>query len=188
MARPTSKPRLHALTPDDVGAEAHRLVLEHLSRQAMRIGCTIDEVGPSDLALTAADLTRYAQTGDTGDWGAADGALDAAQSICEALYAQAGVPGTFETGELAEDADPETPIGLVLVAAFGRMAIEQKKKVPVRQLAALSGIDYKSLELLARKGELSLEDGQVSSAEARRWLSGRGVPGFEARKRGGMRG
>ncbi len=182
MARPTTKTRLADLRPEAVGREAHELVLRQAERLATKIGCSLSSVGPSDLQLTAADLCRYAQTGDTADWGDESGALDAAQSLCEVLYSQAGVPGTFDVGELGEDVDPETPVGLVLAAALARFELGQGEPVTARQLGALAGLDERHVRLLARNGELAL-GGTVKAEEARRWLSGRGVAGFEPRRR-----
>jgi len=190
MAPPTTAPRLRDLTPEVVAEEVCRLVLEHLGKQICALGhmLTGDElvgitpaemVTGTDLGLTVRDLVSFAHSGDCEDWGDYLGALDALQSVCERLFSQAGVPGTFEVGEIAGVADPETPIGCVLVAATARVSIEQGADVSAKQLGALGGCTSAHLSLLARKGELErTAHGCYSATSAKRWLKARGVRGW----------
>lgn len=190
MAPQTDSPRIKDLTPEAVAAEACQLILDHLGRQLFALGPALTgaELGRldatqaasgTDLGLTVQDLVRFAQDGDTADWGDYLGATDALQSVCERLYSQAGVPGTFELGEIAGTADPETPIGVVLVAATARIAIEQGEDVTTRQLAVLGGVTSEHLSRLGQKGEIDRAGrGTYSAESARRWLEARGVGGW----------
>jgi hypothetical protein len=164
------------------------MVRAHLGRLAFALSPGIQwmerggEAAPPDplssnLAMTLMDLVRFAQVGDLGDWDH-DVALDAIQEVCSALYARAGEPGTFGVGALEDALDSADldAIGLVLVGAYARYQLGQRgASVSARELAVLAGVDPNHVRLLARKGELKLEEGKVARAEARRWLGARGV-------------
>lgn len=190
MAPTTTSPRLADLVPEQVAEEACQLVLNHLGRQIFVLSpaCTGEELSGltaedlargSDLGLTVQDLVRYAQSGDTADWGSQLGALDALQSVCSVLYSQAGQPGIFEVGDLEGVGDPETPLGLALVAAWARVRLHQGEDLRTRELAALGGCTTAHVAHLARAGEIErASHGAYSAESARRWLGARGVPGI----------
>jgi hypothetical protein len=188
MARPSTTPRLATLDPASVAEHVVQLVLQHIAR--LEFVLSPGDIGmrapaPSDsfstLRLTVTDLVTYAKVGELGDWTEPDGPRDAIQEICSALYGCAGQPGTFGVGAIEEsvsDAALEDAIGVALVGAWARAKLaERGAKLTARELGVLAGMDAQNVRLLARKGELTLEDGALGRAEARRWLSGRGVPG-----------
>lgn len=216
MAPPTNKPVLEKLDATNVAREVVDAVREHIARLTFGLapGCEWHEHGgfnphagetrddgakepaflpprphESTLWATTEDLVRYAQSGDTADWGDATGAHDAALTICSALYSSAAVSGDG-LGELVGEADPETPIGLVLVAAIARAALDgaptpdrDPAGLTVRELAALASLSAKQVKELIDAGEIrATNDGarktRIALGDARRWLSGRGVPGF----------
>lgn len=78
----------------------------------------------------------------------------------------------------ADDLDPdslEDRLALVITAALGREALDDGAPVSVGQLATLAGVSPDHVRLLGRRGEITVEGGQVGAEEARRWLVGRGV-------------
>ncbi len=179
-----SSPRLADIDPDALGLEVAELVLAHLARYALPLspGVTLHIEGDgasSNIALTVADLTRYAQSGDTADWGDDSGALDAIQEVASILYSRAGEPGTFGLGDLEAEIDPKTGIGAVLIAAMARLALLGGKPVDARALAVLSGVAREHVYRLIRDGEIAARgearSTEIAGAEARRWLSGRGI-------------
>ena len=187
MVRPTSTPRLRDLDPQAVAGEVVRLVREHLGRLAFRLTPGVEwkesgnEPESSNLGWTVVQLVQFAQTGEVGDWEDESLAADALQDVCSALYSCAGEPMTFGVGAMEEAVSGAEldAIGLVLVGAFARYKLPRRSlRVTARELAVLAGVDPDHVRLLARKGELELKEGTIGCAEARRWLGGRGVPGF----------
>ncbi len=137
MARPSTAPKLAALDPREIAQSVCDLVDRHVGRLAFPRGVTDYQAGPalsSTLGCEMLDLVRYAQTGDVGDWGDDSGALDVLQTICEALYSQAGVPGTFGLGPIedAEDDALEDQVSLVLVAAPGTPRAPSQRRASAR--------------------------------------------------------
>lgn len=185
-------PRLADLDPAAVAAEVVEAVRVHIGRLAFALAPAHEWIERtttgsfSTLALTVEDLTRFAQTGATADWGDAEGARDALIEVCGALYSRAGEPGTFGVGEIEdviEDADPSA-VGLVLRATWARLSITSGESVSTAEVAALAGLNPRAVRQLVEAGELAARkrDGDltVTAAEARRWLGARGVPGFKA--------
>lgn len=189
-------PRLADLAPATVAAEVVSAVREHIGRLAFGLQPAhawheqTSAGSFSTLALTVEDLTRFAQIGDTADWGDSSGARDAMQEVCSALYSRAGEPGTFGVGELedviedTDDGPGASPIGLVLRAAWARLTIAEGGPVTSAQVAALAGLNPRAVRQLVDAGELSARkrdgDLMVRAEEARRWLGARGVAGFKA--------
>ncbi|WP_394849614.1 hypothetical protein LZC95_19455 [Pendulispora brunnea] len=189
MARRSETPKLADLTPENVGREMADLVEHFVGRLVFGLAPKLTVVRESDDASNvqwAGELlTHYAQRGlDATDWPDDGCAIDAIQEACSLLYSCAGKPGTFGVGDLLEDGDvEETPIGLVLVGAFARHKLAARKDVTPRELAVLVGMSAANVRLLARNGELKIEDGKIPHADAARWLEARGVPGFGRRGR-----
>jgi len=68
---------------------------------------------------------------------------------------------------------------VVLVGAYGRIRIDRNVPVTARELAVLAGLSTRQIYALAKAGELhTFKEGGVPAADAKRWLSGRGVRGF----------
>jgi hypothetical protein len=199
--------RLADLTPEGVADEVVGAVLGHLARYAVPLSPGVDlRVGPArgdtGLGCTVADLTRYAQTGDTGDWGADEGARDAAQEVYEALYARPADRLTraesVEPEVYADPDDPRTAVAVVLRAAEARIRVAEGAPVPRRWLAALAGAPASTLKTEVARGRLAALDGaragrpgraerQVAAAEARRWLAARVVGAEDAATLGRLR-
>jgi hypothetical protein len=187
MARPTDKPRLAALSPDALAAEADQRILRHLGKLHIPLspGIFFDvrHHGQSGIALTIAALTEYAQRGlPVWDWETHGEARDAIQETLGVLYGSPGHPvgvGPLD-GEL-EDADLDDPLDLVLVAAWARVTLADGDGLTARQLGALAGLDANVVRRFAREGELVLEGerpAKTTAEEARRWLRARGVRGL----------
>lgn len=194
---PTDKPRLSQLDPRAVAEEVAGLVANHVAALLFTLDPGAQWTCPagagSSLGFTTALLTDWAQRGTNGEEWTTGMALDGMQAVCEALYSQAGVPGTFGVGELDRpepdtdddpmaDADPESTIGVVLLAANGRCSIAQGEPVTAAELGALADMTAVSVRALARAGELAIDldtrPAVVAAKDARRWLAARGVPGF----------
>jgi len=132
----------------------------------------------SDWAHTTAGhavycLTRYAQRGDP---------LDA--DVHEYLVSLIPLDAP-EIDDLSSDVDG--PLALVCQAALAREAIDGGHRVGTVWLAALAGVTPLRVRQLAAAGEIAAqlvesdrgrERYEVKAAEARRWLSARGVLGF----------
>jgi len=114
-------------------------------------------------------LTRYAQVGE---------ALDA--PVQEYLISL--VSGHVEAVDEDLSEDPSSDLGTVVRAALGREAIEQGRPVGTAWLATLAGLTEARIRQLVAAGELEAtklaRDLSITATEARRCLSGRGVPGF----------
>lgn len=176
MAPPSKKPVLKDIDPKEIGVAASEAVLHHLARFAtmMSPGVTINIHGDpreSGLAMTVSDLCEWAQTGK----GCGDtDARDTLQSVCEALYPRAIDRGTYQVADFDEDANPDTEIGLVVVAAAARLAILDGEPLSPGRLAALASLSPQQVRHLMREGELESKDGEIPAKVAKRWLSARG--------------
>lgn len=183
--------KLADVTPLVVAKEVCDLVAEHLGKLAFKMSPVMElrqgrdplESG-TDLGVTVQDLTRYAQTGDSHP----DEAWDAAQSVCEALYSQAGVRG-FGIGALAGDGEPESGIDAVLLATHCRVQIAADKPVTARSLAVLAGVSKRYVNQLISKGELKATAGtrarggsEIPARDALVFLAGRVIEEPLARK------
>lgn len=198
MARPTTVTlRLADLDPRAVAGEVVSQVRNHIAHLSLCLSPGIEwrESGgdggdgslasarpaETNLGWTVEQLTRFAQVGELGDWREPATAADAILDVLSALYTSAGDPN-IGGGDLdVADADPDSAIGLVLVASHARVRLARRggAGLSARELGALAGLSATQVRLLARQGELTLEDGVCPRAEARRWLSGRGVAGLE---------
>lgn len=200
--------KLTDIDPAALSRDVGNALRTHLARFATALppGLTLhvvgDDVQSIGLALTAADLCRFAQTGDCADWGDASGAIDAAQSIVEGLYGRpadhlevADDAGTQAAGAVADgDDDPapawweridgDTALGVVVRAGLARAwAQTGGPDIPLTWLAALAGLTPARMRQLVAAGELratvetrgSARVGMVEALEARRFLTARGL-------------
>lgn len=188
-------PRLRDFDPLALARKTARAAMRHLSRYAtllepaaaLRIKETDDLVN-SPLGGAVARLVRYAQSGDFGDWPDREALLDSIALVRAALFAQPRTAGAREErGEAwwqrphEGTPDPETEIGIVLLAAEGRDCIErQYRLVEVREAAALAGLSTVRMrrkadaEGLFARGGPGLDPGKTAA-----WLASREVPGFQ---------
>ena len=188
MAPPSDKHRLSQITPQQAAAEATSLLSDHCSRLLLHLDPGIVWQRPSaegsSIGFTAALLTEYARTGrDPEESPDAPGAVlarDRIQDLCSALYSQAGRPGTFQTPDLdvVEGEEPEDVLGVVLVAAWARIGLDEERALTKRELGCLASLSVRRVYALCSDGEIAVDaDGRVPAAEARRWLASRGVAG-----------
>lgn len=188
--------RLAELDPRAVADEVVSMVRAHMGRLAITLmpGVKWTEIGglgddvaelcarpaETNLSLIVVRLTRFAQTGELGDWLGAWMAGYAISDVFAALYTSAGGP-KLGCGVLdVAGADPDVAIGIVLVAAKARVSLARRRVdgISARELGVLAGLSATQVRLLARRGELTLEDGVCPRGEAKLWLSGRGVLGL----------
>jgi hypothetical protein len=179
---------LGALDPEALGEEVVDLVLDHVARYVIPLAPSVDlhvldqrfladgtRCSDTDLGKTVVQLTSFAQRGELGDWQDESCAEYALQDVCSALYAQAGAPG-FGVGELERNTPVTTRIGLVLVAARGRLAIAADGLVSAKAVAVLGGVSEE--EVLGDETLPAVADDDpvlVNASDARRWLEARGV-------------
>jgi hypothetical protein len=182
VARTTDKPRLATLDPNALATEVVQLCVHHLGRYVVPLSpggelrVHVAEPLATTLGGTVADLCRYAQAGELGDWESGAEAHDAVQSVREALYSQAGIPGTFGLGEYSSDADPATAHDLLIIAAIARSEMEAAQPLDPRDLAVLAGSTSANVRLRIRNRELrakrhSRGDVEISAAECERYLA-----------------
>lgn len=184
MAPPRTTPRLQDLAPRDVARAAVDRAYRRIIRLGMRLGPALVIAGDTpdeycDLGQTVAHLTGYARTGALGDWEDGDDVVAAIHDVLQVLWPAAG-PGPL--AEVEGELDDDDPVALVVLAAWARASVDTGVPVTLRELGALAGLHRRPLQALAASGELRVTDerpARVKAAEARRWLSGRGVTGFE---------
>jgi len=172
---------LQGLKPEQFGQEVHDAVLRQAQRLAFNLGFDLHDSGVSNIRITGEALCLYAQTGEEpGD----APIVDYLQSLAEALYRRAADGSSYSVSDLDEGADPETSWGLVVVGTAARDAIAKRKEVTAAQLAVLAGLESSSLRRLAAEGDVTPINPagrplRFEAKEARRWLGGRGVAGFD---------
>lgn len=195
---PMTTMTLSTLDPLTVGEAAARALVEHLTRAAFRLspGVTFDlrptdpaALRSTDLALTAAALTTYAQrglaAGAVWDWTGDEDAADALNEVCSVLATPAvGDRGTIPDLLLGHADGADDPVRLVLTAAWARVCLSRGDAVTAPQLGALAGLSASRVRALRGAGEIpGWEPGTGRGAEgcpatvARRWLGARGVAG-----------
>lgn len=188
-------PRLSALDPVHVGRDAVQRLLEHVGRVAFKLSpiavhlprADAEALDGTDLAVTVATLTRYAQQGGAvGDWQDHEDAADAAQEVCTCLVSDAlGTGGGLLDVLLGGDEASDDPLRLVITAAWGRISIARGDAVTGAQLGALAGLHPSRVRALRAAGEIpgwvSTGTGrgasQCPAAAAQQWLQARGVAG-----------
>ncbi|MDO9016120.1 MAG: hypothetical protein Q8S73_12610 [Deltaproteobacteria bacterium] len=207
--------RLSDLNPDALGVDAVDRILRRIGRLGVPLspGVVIDphgglrpdrqagesmflhvDVRASGLALTIADLCRYAQSGDTADWGADAGAEDALLTVGEALWSR---PIDEDSGwtvddlraALAEDDEPADPLRLAVGCAVARWVASQGGALTTGEVAALASLTHDAVRQAVKREQLAAPVEQVGSVrramvaadDARRWLGARGVPGWRPR-------
>ncbi len=197
---PRSTPRLASIDPPRLAREVVAGVVNDIQGRALALapGLAVlvdageldgqrrrvaDVLPETELYQSVLDLCAWAQRGD----GHPDETHDVCLPVATAVYPGA-LDGSGESGpaDLAGEADPTTEVGLLLVAAFAREKLSQGRALSARELATLASLSVLQLRTLIKRGELRASGGAdkdwtVKATEARRWLSGRGVPGFAQR-------
>lgn len=204
---PEQRDHLRSIDPDALALGVGRALVDHYARAAVPLapgiqlqadgGIAFDGDRPRRLAAdprsvgvatAAADLCRFAQSGVTGDWGGPAGAIDAAQSIVEALYA---APADRLAGEEEGEGptwmdriEGSSDLAVVLRAGIARAWIETGlKDPPATWLADLAGLSRSALAAPIAEGELPqrivtrgrARVAYVDRAYARAWLVRRGI-------------
>lgn len=191
MTPETTAMRLADLNPRDVGRDAARRLVDHLSAAAVRLspavtvevyaprwrenalpahGAVTDEVlDGTDLALSASALCEYAQRGGrVWDWEGHEDAADAAHELVSVLSPDLlGCEEASLSGVLlghAESADDA--LRLVLTAVWGRVQIARGEAVTAAQLGALAGLHPSRVRALRGAGEIPGWTGEGSGRGA----------------------
>lgn len=199
----TPNDRLRRIDPDALALRVGNALVQHYARRAIALspglvltvdgGVTFEGERPRRLpadprsvgvALTVADLARYAQRGDTADWGGPEGALDAAQTIVEELFTAPADALDDEARPWTERVEGDDDLAVVLRAAVARVWAETgASAIPALWLAELAGMTRASLAEYLERGELRQEIiargrtrvAMVDAADAQRWLTARGI-------------
>lgn len=178
MAPPTDKPRLSQLVPEEVAAEVANLAIDHVASLTTSL-LTGDAVrrAVKDARSTPIyrEVQRFACYAIEGSMLAGDSVWSHMVSLIP-LYAS--ICGTDAGVDGISDADPETPLGLIICAALARERLELGDAVSAVQLAALGGLSDRQVRQLIRDGEIAARDGRISAKTAKRFLRARRVPGF----------
>ena len=178
--------RLAQIDPDALAADITATMARYLGRLTIPLspGLTVHVDGPhgdAGVAMTAADLARYARGEGALDDAVESCALELVPLLASPLAPTQGdlppvltrwLSGSVEVGGLDHDS-VEDRLALVIVAALGRERIDAGQPVTVAQLAVLGGMDPDSLRALGRRGEITVAAGEVAPGEARRWLASR---------------
>lgn len=184
--------RLHELTPERVALDVARASCDHVVDLTMRLLSPVCE-GPwlprgqdvdvslrsTQIYLTVLDLAAYAIRGTALDAPVQEYLISLVPAHQSALGSDADVDG------LADDADPSTPLGLVIAAALAREALDAGRPLTSAQLAVLGGVSASYVRRLVSSGELGRPgDGghggghTIRAREARRWLDERARVAF----------
>lgn len=169
-------------------AEAVERLRERASRTAFLALPESAQLRPTTLAQGARDLAVYALTGadaeTTDPLVAAAYAADRVREVTIALDSSPWCPTA--TGGVdpvcgpvdAKEGWPTTGIGLACLAAWARVQLARGERLTTRELAAVADLTGpNALRALVSRGELKAGESGIAPREARRWLSGRGVPG-----------
>jgi hypothetical protein len=175
MAPPSTKLKLSQIDPDELAAKVEHDVVRHVKQLYLMVfGQELPEAR-TELSGVVRAVAKYAR-----------GDMDAADELDE-LHGRL----LLLLDALPDDPyqDPETPLGLVMMAAQTRDWLgKEGHNVTAAQLGVLAGLSSRQIGELIRtqqiKGLLSEREGAgaagyiVLNAEAKRWLAERGVPGF----------
>lgn len=178
MAPPTKFARLNQINPDQLGRDVADGVRAHVQRLAFDLGIATHDTGPCNLAISVADLARYAQVG---------AGLDAPvqeylTSICPPVWTRAADAGTYDTREL-DAADPDTlmpdrwldQLVLVIRAALARESLAAEEPIGPAGLAVLSSMAAGAIRLACQDGKIPAERDasgwRILPDDARRWLA-----------------
>lgn len=185
MAPPTTVPRLKNIDPETFGLAVNEGVLAHLNRLAFALGVDARQTSIPNLQYSVRDLAAYAVKGERLDAPVEDYFV----TICPPVWMRAADSGIYQTPEFDEsNIDVLKPgwlgeLVLVMRAALARQSIEQGQDVGLADVAALASVSSMYTRNLMRtkdiKAKLVGDVWKISAKEARRWLTARGVPGFE---------
>lgn len=103
--------------------------------------------------------------------------------LAAVLAAAYGYPLGDAAAQIEATVDPNTALGLVLLAAAARCALILGDSLSVKALAVLAGISRRQVDRLVEERVLVPMKGsrpvRIRARDARRWLKSVGVPGVE---------
>lgn len=186
--------RLQDIDPEKLAEEVHGWLTSYRWRLDMAISFSGGDTRyppttwqSSDAGRAVHQVAVYAKTGTPPEH-RQELLPEYLQSIGEAVW-QAPHPDVYQMVPFPWDAgagEPSTDLDVVLVAAVGREWIGEGRPVTQLMVACLAGLTVQSVRDLISAGELAAtarDEGDkrvrlIEADEARRWLSGRGVPGL----------
>lgn len=179
MAPTTDKPSLSSIDPKALADELVEALTSHLASFAAPASPGMVVMGEGawgDFRLSVTDLCAWAQQGQ----GHPEEIEDLILGVAGPMYARPADAATFEVDDLEDEADPATPLGVVLQAAWCRLQLHRGEAVAKGHLAALAGLHgVRMVQGAAREGQLKEgADGRLTPASAKAWLKTRGTPGF----------
>lgn len=169
-------PRLSQIDPETFASKIRERVAEHC---ASTLYVRIADGG--DACFNAArDAVLFAK-GEIDDMVIGTTAVSILERL---LYARAADGRVFWSGS-----DHDTEAGVVIEAAKGRIGLASKKAISCTQLAAIASLAGSMVRMSLQDGVLERErrvqkdraqkDAPILASGAIRWLSSRGVKGFE---------
>lgn len=194
---------LRDINPKAVGVLAARMLLDSIAQNtSLPSGVSFERsddgwelrvdghvhVIPLETSLDAvSDLCSWAQSGRLCGWHDID---DVARSVATTSQALCAAPARVWTlGGLADlmggQEAPENDVVLVLGCAWARVRICRGEAVTLTELARLASVDPSRVRQIVADGELETVAGRgpnpstVTAAEAKRWLSGRALRGWD---------
>lgn len=188
MAPPTTKLRLSAIDPDQLGRDVESAALQHIQRLVVPLtpGVTLiarDDRGETarpvtTIGCTVRDLAAYAVRGE-----ALDDVVEAYMvELLDVFSTPLGsddleleqiLAGEREVDDLTETTVVDR-LALVACAALGRERLAMGEPIRPSWLAALAGVSSQQVRLLARNGDgLERCDDGITAESASRWLASR---------------
>lgn len=177
--------KLTDLNPDTVALDVARAALDHVSTLLIHLspmgdvrtaGIALDELQSCELYLSTRRLAAYAIARAPLDAPVQEYLISLVPCVAAALG-----EGTREVDGLGADADPSTPLGLVICAALAREALDAGRNLTTAQLAVLGGVSQQYVRRLLSSGELDGWIGprghggghEITAEAARAWLDAR---------------
>lgn len=179
MAPPTKYARLDSIDPEQLGKDVSAGVRAHIARLCFDVGQEARDAGPDNLALSVADLARYAQTGK---------GLDAPveeylTTIAPPVWTRAYDGSIYTTPEFdAPNPDSLEPdrwqdqLVLVMRAALAREKLDHKQPLSPAELAILASMAGNAVRLMCQQDKLeATNDGgwKISAKVCKAFLKAR---------------
>lgn len=178
MAPPSNKPRLSQLVPEQVAEDTAHRALEHVCNLTMSLLSPTAELRGSmkpretQIFETVRSLAHYAIHGRGLD-------ADVHEYLVSLIPLYTSVAGGDASVDgISDEADPETPLGLVICAALARERIDSNGSLHAVDIAALADLSATQVRLLMRTGEIPARENTVTAKNAKRFLQARRVAGI----------
>jgi hypothetical protein len=184
--RPQKSIRLSDLDPERAAEAVTREVYARAERDTRRLGLGIGLPAGVDTTTARMVLDRsrvYRVARLCADWATAGKgyAEDVGVALREMRADLEGVEPGDASGRVP---DLSTAVGVVAVAAAARLALAEGRTVEAVEVATLASLDERSIRAAAAAGTLPpVGPGRpmrFAAGEVRKYLYGRGVPGFAA--------